>query len=166
MQALEDITITFSRVNHQNHTFLNGQDVESSIRSMAVSDMVSEVASISAVRRFLVHQQQEMAKLKGIVMDGRDIGTVVFPSAEIKIFLTAQPDVRARRRQLEFQSKGIELSLAEIAQNIAHRDHIDSTRSDSPLKQAIDAILLDNSELSREEQLKKVLNIIQAKINS
>lgn len=161
--ALSNIKIEFVIKNGQNHTILNGRDVESEIRSMAVNELVSEVSALSVVRSFLVQQQQYMGINKAIVMDGRDIGTVVFPEAELKIFLTASPDIRARRRQLEYQSKGIELSLDEIKQNLEHRDYIDSTREDSPLKKADDAVLLDNSNLSRKEQLEQVLSLINQK---
>jgi cytidylate kinase len=161
--ALSNIKIEFVIKNGQNHTILNGRDVESEIRSMAVNELVSEVSALSVVRSFLVQQQQYMGINKAIVMDGRDIGTVVFPEAELKIFLTASPDIRARRRQLEYQSKGIELSLDEIKQNLEHRDYIDSTREDSPLKKADDAVLLDNSNLSRKEQLEQVLSLVNQK---
>ncbi len=163
--ALSKINIEFVLIEKQNHTILNGVDVEREIRSMKVSDMVSEISTISAVRRFLVKQQQELGKQKGLVMDGRDIGTVVFPEAEFKIFLTAKPEIRAKRRQLEFLTKGIELSVEEIANNLSHRDNIDSNREDSPLKKADDAILFDNSDLTREVQLQKILKLVELKNN-
>jgi len=163
--ALNNISIDFRKIKSEIHTFLNSQDVETSIRSMQVSELVSEVSAISSVRSFLVQQQQAMEQQKGIVMDGRDIGTVVFPSAESKIFLTASPEIRATRRKKEYEQKGIDISLEEVKNNLAHRDHIDSTREDSPLRQAADAILLDNSYLTKEEQLKFVLDLMSEKFN-
>ncbi len=163
--ALNNISIDFRKIKSEIHTFLNSQDVETSIRSMQVSELVSEVSAISSVRSFLVQQQQAMGQQKGIVMDGRDIGTVVFPSAELKIFLTASPEIRATRRKKEYEQKGIDISLEEVKNNLAHRDHIDSTREDSPLRQAADAILLDKSYLTKEEQLKFVLDLMSEKIN-
>jgi len=163
--ALNNISIDFRKIKSEIHTFLNSQDVETSIRSMQVSELVSEVSAISSVRSFLVQQQQAMGQQKGIVMDGRDIGTVVFPSAELKIFLTASPEIRATRRKKEYEQKGIDISLEEVKNNLAHRDHIDSTREDSPLRQAADAILLDNSYLTKEEQLKFVLDLMSEKFN-
>jgi len=163
--ALNNISIDFRKIKSEIHTFLNSQDVETSIRSMQVSELVSEVSAISSVRSFLVQQQQAMEQQKGIVMDGRDIGTVVFPSAELKIFLTASPEIRATRRKKEYEQKGIDISLEEVKNNLAHRDHIDSTREDSPLRQAADAILLDNSYLTKEEQLKFVLDLMSEKFN-
>ncbi len=151
--ALAEINIRFVASETGNRTYLNGIDVEDEIRGMQVSSLVSPVAAIPAVRRAMVKQQQEMGEEKGIVMDGRDIGTVVFPQAELKIFVTADPTVRAQRRFLELQGKGKSASLAEIQQNLSERDRIDSTRKDSPLKQAADAILLDNTELNPKEQL-------------
>lgn len=158
--ALGDIVIRFAATG--NHTLLNGQDVEQEIRAAAVSGFVSQVAAVSAVRRALVRLQQEMGREKGLVMDGRDIGTVVFPDAELKIFLTAELDVRVRRRYEELQSKGIAATLAEVRGNLNMRDHIDSNREDSPLRQADDAIVIDNSHLSREQQLSKALELAQA----
>lgn len=163
--ALSEISVKFRKIKGQIHTFLNNQDVETEIRSMQVSELVSQVSAVSSVRSFLVRQQQEMGKKKGIVMDGRDIGTVVFPNAELKIFLTASAEIRASRRKLEYDLKGINISLEEVMANLAHRDHIDSTRDDSPLKQADDAVLLDNSHLTRKEQLDWVLNLISEKFS-
>ena len=139
------------------NTHLNGENVEREIRGMAVSGRVSEVSAIGAVRSFLVAKQQEMGEEKGVVMDGRDIGTVVFPDAELKIFMTALPEVRAKRRYLELKEKGIEANLDEIYQNILHRDKFDSTREISPLMQAPDAIVLNNTEMTREEQTRIAL---------
>lgn len=139
------------------NTHLNGENVEREIRGMEVSSRVSEVSALGAVRSFLVAKQQEMGEEKGVVMDGRDIGTVVFPDAELKIFMTALPEVRAKRRYLELKEKGIEANLDEIYQNILHRDKYDSTREISPLMQAPDAIVLNNTEMTREEQTRIAL---------
>jgi CMP/dCMP kinase len=133
--------------------FLNDVNVENEIRSKEVNQHVSQFSALSEVRRFLVAQQQEIAKNKGVVMDGRDIGSVVLPDAELKIFMTASPEIRAQRRFNELSPKNPQLTLNEIAENLAHRDHIDSTRSDSPLVQVPDAKVLDNSKLSIAEQL-------------
>lgn len=161
--ALCQISIIFKNINGKNHTFLNGLDVEDSIRSMEISQFVSEVSSISSVRRFLVKQQQALGESKGLVMDGRDIGSVVFPEAELKIFLTASPEVRAKRRMLDYRERDIQISEDEILQNLAHRDLIDSTRADSPLIQTKDAFLLDNSNLTKEEQLALIIQLINKK---
>ncbi len=158
--ALGKIEIHFERVNDSNHVFLNGKDVESDIRTMRVSEKVSPVAALSDVRRAMVAQQQQMGKKKGIVMDGRDIGTVVFPNAELKVFLTADTDVRTQRRYDELMSKGQQAEFDAVRKNLTERDFIDSTRADSPLKQAEDAILLDNSALTPYEQLQKVLELV------
>jgi len=139
------------------NTHLNGENVEREIRGMGVSGRVSEVSAVGAVRSFLVAKQQEMGEEKGVVMDGRDIGTVVFPDAELKIFMTALPEVRAKRRYLELKEKGVEANLDEIYQNILHRDKFDSTREISPLMQAPDAIVLNNTEMTREEQTRIAL---------
>ena len=158
--ALKNISIAFKNIAGQNHTFLNGLDVEREIRAMRVSDFVSPVSTVSAVRRFLVACQKEMGNQKGIVMDGRDIGTVVFPDAELKLFMTASQEVRTKRRLLELESKGIfEYSYDQIQNNLSERDRIDSTRSDSPLKKAEDAIVVDNSDLSTEQQLELALSL-------
>jgi cytidylate kinase len=145
--------------------YLNGENVELLIREMGVSNMVSEVAAIGAVRDFAVAQQQAMGNQKGIVMDGRDIGTVVFPNAALKIFITADPAIRAQRRFLELKATNPAITMEEVAENLAHRDLIDSTRAHSPLKQAEDAIVLDNSNISREEQLKLALTWALKRIN-
>lgn len=157
-EALTKIQIRFHAGSTGNRTYLNGKDVEDKIRMMEVSDLVSPVAAIPVVRRAMVQQQQEMGAEKGIVMDGRDIGTVVFPSAELKIFVTADPKVRAQRRFLELQQKGQEVAFEEVRKNLAERDHIDSTRADSPLRQAEDALVLDNTELNQEQQLQIALD--------
>jgi len=143
-----------------NDIWLNGENVEQEIRLLAVSNNVSPVAAVAEVRHRLVALQQEMGKSKGIVMDGRDIGTVVFPNAELKIFMTAQPDVRAQRRFDELTAKGEKISYEEIRANIIERDRYDETREESPLRKADDAIVLDNSFMTCEEQLKWVLSRI------
>ena len=151
-EHLDQIAISFQNVNGENRTLLNGADVSDEIRSMAINNFVSPVAALSSVRRKLVHQQQIIGSKKGVVMDGRDIGTVVFPDAELKIFLTANIETRSQRRFDELKRKGNAVSLEEIKQNLAERDKIDSNRSDSPLKQASDALLLDNSDLTPDKQ--------------
>jgi cytidylate kinase len=133
--------------------WLNGRMVEDLIRSMQVSNHVSYIAAIPAVRRKMVEYQRMLGERKGVVMDGRDIGTVVFPDAELKIFLTASLDIRAERRFKELLEKGMEADFEQVKANLAKRDHIDSSRNDSPLKQATDAILLDNSDMTLEEQM-------------
>ncbi|MEO1518096.1 MAG: (d)CMP kinase [Bacteroidota bacterium] len=152
-EALTNIQISFQRSPQGNHTYLNGQNVEQVIRGMAVSQLVSPVAALSRVRRAMVEQQQRMGAEKGIVMDGRDIGTVVFPTAELKLFVTADVGIRVERRYQELLGKGMETKRADIRQNLLERDRIDSTREDSPLSMASDAVLIDNTNLSREEQL-------------
>lgn len=165
-QSLKDINIRFLKTGELTHTFLNDVDVEFDIREMRVSNKVSEVAEISAVRKVLVREQQEMGIDKGLVMDGRDIGTVVFPDAELKIFLTASIEVRTQRRYEELNQKGMKVDYKSIQQNLNHRDRIDSTRVDSPLKQAVDAILIDNSTLDRDTQLEKVIGLALDRIQA
>ncbi len=138
--------------------WLNNEMVETQIRDTEVASKVSHYAQLSPVRQFLVSQQQEIGKNKGVVMDGRDIGTVVFPNAELKIFMTAEPEIRAQRRYQEFKQKGKDVSLEEIAANLTERDFIDSNRSDSPLVQAEDARILDNSNLTIPQQLQIALD--------
>ena len=136
----------------QTETFLNGENVESDIRSMEVAHRVSRIAALSFVRKVLVAKQQELGREKAIVMDGRDIGTVVFPEAALKIFVTASAEVRAQRRVDELRAKGFDVSFAEVLDNVRQRDKIDTTRQDSPLRKADDALELDNSNLTIEEQ--------------
>jgi cytidylate kinase len=164
--ALQQIKLHFEfNVNTQkSDIYLNGENVELLIREMQVSAKVSEVAAIGAVRDFAVAQQQAMGEQKGIVMDGRDIGTVVFPNAELKIFVTADPAIRANRRFLELQASNPNITIEEVAENLQHRDLIDSTREHSPLKQAEDALVLDNSNITREAQLEMALNWAKQKI--
>jgi len=145
--------------------FLNDKNVENDIRSLRVSNFVSKVSEISEVRKRLVSQQQVMGKDKGVVMDGRDIGTVVFPMAELKIFMTASSETRAKRRFDELKEKGNQVDYKDVLKNIEDRDYLDTTRKDSPLIKAKDAILLDNSKLTREEQLKIIYNMAMKKIN-
>lgn len=151
---MDDIHISF-RLNTETgrpDTYLNGERVEDDIRTMEVSSRVSPIAALPFVREAMVAQQQEMGKSKGIVMDGRDIGTTVFPDAELKIFVTADPEIRARRRYDELKAKGQKASLDDILENVKQRDHIDQTREVSPLRRADDALLLDNSHLTIAEQ--------------
>ncbi len=154
-QALARIKLEFvtNHKNGQTETWLNGENVEYVIRDLVIAEKVSEVASVKEVRDFAVSRQQEMGKNKGIVMDGRDIGTVVFPHAELKIFMTADESVRVRRRYKELYEKNPNVTLEEVKQNLARRDYIDSHRAISPLRQAEDAIVLDNSHLTMREQL-------------
>ena len=159
-QALPRIAITFEADDEgRTLTLLNGRNVEGEIRSMRVSDKVSVIAAIGFVRRDMVRQQQAMGREKGIVMDGRDIGTVVFPEAELKIFVTADAQVRAQRRYDELRGKGDDsITLEEVYRNVTERDRIDTTRAESPLRQAADAIVLDNSRLTIEEQNRWLLD--------
>lgn len=161
-EALQHIDIHFERVDGQNHTFLNGRDVERAIREMHVSEHVSPVSAISAVRRAMVAQQKALGNRRGIVADGRDIGTVVFPDADLKIFLTADVDVRTSRRHLELAAKGIDADWDEIRRNLETRDQIDSSRADSPLRRADDAVVIDNTLLSEEQQLEQALQLVHA----
>lgn len=158
-QALGDIKITF-RLNEESRpeTYLNGENVEREIRSIEVSNHVSPIATLPFVRKFLVAQQQAMGTEKGIVMDGRDIGTVVFPDAELKIFVTASAEVRAQRRYDELKAKGQEASYEEILKNVVERDYIDSHREVSPLRKADDAIELDNSHMTIAQQNEWLMN--------
>lgn len=162
IQNLDKITISFKHNPNLGYseTYLNGENVEKQIRSIEVSQFVSKVAEISEVRAKLVQQQQEMRKNKGIVMDGRDIGTVVFPDAELKLFVTADPKVRAQRRYEELFSKGSQVTFEEVLKNVTERDYIDTHREDSPLRKAADAIEIDNSILTKEEQFAKILELV------
>lgn len=154
IRSLPQISISFQfdPKTKQNSAVLNGEIVESEIRGMSVSEKVSKVAAIPEVRRKLVEIQKDLGRNKGVVMDGRDIGTVVFPDAELKIFMTARPEVRARRRFDELKAKGVEVSLAEVLNNLNQRDNDDSNRTDSPLMVAQDARTLDNSDITMQEQ--------------
>lgn len=151
-----EVTLSYDPKTQSQITFLNGENVEEEIRKMPVSQRVSQVAVVKEVRERLVFLQQQMALKKKVVMDGRDIGTVVLPDAELKIFMTASPDVRAQRRLEELEAKGEKVSFTEVIENLKHRDHIDQTRDESPLRKAKDARVLDNSNITREEQLEMV----------
>jgi len=144
--------------------YLNGKNIEDEIRKMEVSNYVSQVSAVPEIREKLVAQQRKIGKNKGVVLDGRDIGSVVFPNAELKIFMTASPEVRARRRYNELQAKGQKVDFEEVLQNVIQRDKTDSTRATSPLVKTDDAIELDNSNLTREEQFEKVLEWTKEKI--
>jgi cytidylate kinase len=152
------IAIHFELIQQEPHVFLNGKDVSLEIRQPEVAGIVSIVASYKPIREKLVEAQQKMGKQGGIVMDGRDIGSVVFPHAELKLFVTAAPEIRVQRRLAEMEAKGIQMNVDEVRKNLAERDHLDSTRLESPLIQVADAVVLDNSDLSKEEQLDWVLN--------
>ena len=142
--------------------YLNGKNIETDIRGIEIANWVSEVAKQPEVRTYLVDLQRKMGKDKSIVMDGRDIGTTVFPEAELKIFMTASEQVRAQRRHKELQAKGDNASFDEVLANIQHRDHIDTTRKESPLKKADDAIVIDNTNLTIEEQVEKILAMVKS----
>lgn len=166
IQLLPEIKIEF-RYNsnlQKSETYLNDENVEDEIRQLRVSQSVSPVATITEVRAAMVRLQHEMGKNKGIVMDGRDIGTVVFPNAELKLFVTASAEIRAQRRFDELTAKGETVSFAEILQNIQERDRIDSTREASPLRKADDALVLDNSHMTREAQLAWVIEQVEERL--
>lgn len=168
INALPDINIDFEVKDGAQNTILNGENVEKEIRQMAVSNNVSPVAAIPEVRHALVAKQQAFGNEKGIVMDGRDIGTTVFPNAELKVFVKASAETRAQRRFKELIEKGSNPSYEEVLANVVHRDHLDETRIESPLRQASDAVLLDNSNMSIEEQNEWILqrfNETLAKLN-
>ena len=164
LTALKEMEIQFKRIDGDQVIHLNGEPVEKEIRKKNVSDKVSRVAAISSVRKKLVEQQRQLGKKKGVVMDGRDIGTVVFPDAELKIFLTADLGHRTERRREQLSGQGVHLSDGEIKRNLQERDHIDSTREDSPLIRATDALLMDNSELTEDEQLEIALKWVKERI--
>lgn len=158
-----DITFNFNPETKCNETFLNGKSVEKEIRSLEVSNKVSRISAISTVRKQLVIWQREMGASQSVVMDGRDIGTVVFPNADIKIFMTASDNVRAQRRYDELTLKGESVSFDEVLKNIKDRDYIDSTRAESPLRKADDALLLDNSSMSKSEQFEWIIEKMRSK---
>lgn len=153
LNALNQIHIDFIPNTDQTQVLLNDEDISVEIRTMEVSEMVSEVSAIKEVRHAMVAQQQQLGKKRNIVMDGRDIGTTVFPDADLKIFMTANPNIRAERRFAELTAKGEKVSMEDVLANLAHRDFIDSTRAESPLRQAEDAIVLDNSDMNQSQQL-------------
>ena len=152
--ALQHIELNFHSRDYESHITLNGEEVSEEIRLMPVSEAVSEVSANKFVRKDMVKQQQRMGKSKNIVMDGRDIGTTVFPDAQVKFFMTADPKIRAERRYKEMQSKGdTSTTLEEVFENLAHRDYADTTRVESPLTRAEDAVILDNTNITPQEQL-------------
>jgi len=159
-----EITFHANPDNGKQETYLNGLNVEDEIRTMRVSEYVSEVSKLKEVRTELVAQQQRMGKKKAVVMDGRDIGTVVFPSAEVKVFMSADLNIRSERRQKELLERGELVSLDKIVQNLAERDHIDTTRQESPLKRAEDALELDTSLLEFEDQVNQIVAFAKKKI--
>tara|TARA_R110000851_G_scaffold13588_2_gene46309 strand:- start:1661 stop:2356 length:696 start_codon:yes stop_codon:yes gene_type:complete len=160
IEKLKDIRISFvfNKDTNNADVHLNGENIEKQIRTLEVSSVVSKVAEISEVRAKLVEQQKAMGDKKGIVMDGRDIGSVVFPDGELKVFMTAAPEIRAQRRYLELVEKGDDVSLEEVLKNVVERDHMDSSREDSPLIQLPEAKLLDTSEMTREEQFELLVS--------
>lgn len=165
-KTIKDIRISFVKnpETDQSETFLNGENVEKKIRNMEIANKVSPVAAVGFVREEMVKQQQAMGAKKEIVMDGRDIGTIVFPNAELKIFVTASPEIRARRRLAELIAKGENTTFEKVLHNLTERDYIDSTRKDGPLKQAEDAVVLDNSNLTIAEQNQLLLDLFKEKI--
>ena len=163
--ALPDIKVGFVLVNGAQHATLNGEDVEAQIRTLEVGNRASRISQIKEVRAFLVAQQQAMGTEKGIVMDGRDIGTVVFPNAELKLFLTASPEVRAQRRFDELVAKGEKPDYAAVLADVNDRDYRDTHRAESPLRQAEDAIVVDNSNLTPDEQMQVIIRLFEEKKN-
>lgn len=159
VERLQEIHISFIQTPNGQHVTLNGEDVEAEIRTLEIGNLASQVSTIKEVRAFLVAQQQVMGEHKGIVMDGRDIGTVVFPQAELKLFLTATPEVRAERRFKELQAKGENPVFEEVLRDTNDRDYRDTHRAESPLRQAEDAIVVDNSHMTREEQMEHIIEI-------
>ena len=157
--ALPQISVGFVLIDGVQHVTLNGEDVESQIRTLEVGNRASEISQIREVRAFLVAQQQQMGEAKGIVMDGRDIGTVVFPNAELKLFLTASPEVRAQRRFDELVGKGQQPVFEEVLKDVNDRDYRDTHRAESPLRQADDAIVVDNSHMTPDEQMKVIYDL-------
>jgi cytidylate kinase len=161
INALKNIHLNFHSRDYQTHITLNDEEVSEEIRQMPVSESVSSVAAIHEVRKEMVKQQQRMGRSKNIVMDGRDIGTTVFPDAPVKFFMTADPKIRAERRYKELLPKNPKITLEEVFENLAHRDYQDTTRSESPLIRAEDAIILDNTDLTPDEQLMFALSKVE-----
>ena len=159
-----NIDFRFNESKQFSDTYLNGENVEDEIRSTAVNNAVSALSQVSEVRAQMVALQQQLGAKKGVVLDGRDVGTVVFPDAELKLFMTADPTVRAQRRFDELQSKGVEISLEEVKTNLEQRDYNDTHRKEHPLVKADDAIILDNTNINREEQLKLALDLALERI--
>lgn len=162
--VLSNIQIGFTHTPEGQHVTLNGEDVEGYIRTLEVGNLASQISTIKEVRAFLVAQQQAMGEKKGIVMDGRDIGTVVFPNAELKLFLTASPEVRAERRYKELQAKGESPVYEDVLRDTNDRDYRDTHRAESPLRQADDAVVVDNSQMTREQQMAKIVEIFEEKV--
>ena len=165
LAQLDNIRIDFIQTPEGQHVTLNGEDVEASIRTLEIGNLASQISTIKEVRAFLVAQQQAMGEKKGIVMDGRDIGTVVFPNAELKLFLTASPEVRAERRFKELQAKGENPVWEDVLADVNDRDYRDTHRAESPLRQAEDAVVVDNSQMSREEQMEYVIEVLENALN-
>ena len=166
LAQLENIHIDFIQTPEGQHVTLNGEDVETYIRTLEIGNLASQISTIKEVRAFLVAQQQTMGEKKGIVMDGRDIGTVVFPHAELKLFLTASPEVRAERRFKELQAKGENPVWEEVLADVNDRDYRDTHRAESPLRQADDAVVVDNSHLTREEQMEHTIEVFRGRSQS
>ena len=166
LAQLENIHIDFIQTPEGQHVTLNGEDVETYIRTLEIGNLASQISTIKEVRAFLVAQQQAMGKKKGIVMDGRDIGTVVFPHAELKLFLTASPEVRAERRFKELQAKGENPVWEEVLTDVNDRDYRDTHRAESPLRQADDAVVVDNSHMTREEQMEYIIEVFRGRSQS
>ena len=162
--AAEKIHVHFERQNKESQIHLSGGNVEGKIRTQEISKRVSQVAALSPVRKKMVQLQREYASGDSVVMDGRDIGTVVFPNADVKLFITADINERTNRRYLELKSEGTQVSKKQVRDNLKSRDHLDSTREDSPLRKAPDAILIDNTHLSRKQQLEVALEKINEKV--
>lgn len=160
-----DISFRFNEELNKHETFLNGRNVEQEIREMDVSSLVSKISIIKEVRQKLVKMQRSIGTNNGVVMEGRDIGTVVFPDAELKLFLTANKEVRTRRRYEELKAKGLEITMEEISQNLDNRDHADTSRKENPLVQAKDAIVLDNTNINEQEQLEFALKLVEERLS-
>ena len=161
VSLLENVHIDFIQKPDGQHVTLNGEDVEAYIRTLEIGNLASQISTIKEVRAFLVAQQQAMGEKKGIVMDGRDIGTVVFPDAELKLFLTASPEVRAERRFKELEAKGDRPIWEEVLADVNDRDYRDTHRAESPLRQADDAVVVDNSYMTREEQMQHIIHLFR-----
>ena len=161
VSLLENVHIDFIQKPDGQHVTLNGEDVETYIRTLEIGNLASQISTIKEVRAFLVAQQQAMGEKKGIVMDGRDIGTVVFPHAELKLFLTASPEVRAERRFKELEAKGERPIWEEVLADVNDRDYRDTHRAESPLRQADDAVVVDNSYMTREEQMQHIIHLFR-----
>ena len=162
---IDEIRISFAlQPDGSQHTILNGEDVESQIRTLEVGNAASQISTKGFVRKAMVAQQQAMGKDKGLVMDGRDIGTVVFPKAELKLFLTASPEIRAQRRFDELKEKGQNPDFNEVLADVKDRDYRDTHRAESPLRQAEDAVVIDNSHMTREEQMEEVLRVFRSRL--